>query len=207
MIDIRNLDITNSSPHKSDYLLCSMGLPIVGDVPVKGRHKNECRLPSEFFYGMAKEILQKKNSFSFVAGGTSMYPFIRHGDTVIVQPAISLETGNVVLAKNQQRLILHRIIKITADGVITRGDACLCDDGFTPFEDVLGKAAKSSGPGFHLSFPFNKLIASGLIHPSNLSRHRVLLSLARKLAYFFRLKLRLSSRHMDTYFAGLKRKR
>jgi len=176
-------DIGNLSSHKTGYPGHSRELPRIAARPENGRINNRYHLPPDDVCELAKEILKKKVGLSFVTGGTSMHPFIKHGDTVIIQPAVSLKIGDVVLARNQQRLILHRIIRITGDGVITRGDACLCDDGFTPLEEIFGTAVKSSGLGFHLKFPFNKLIARGFFHPSRLSRHRFIFLLAKRLSY------------------------
>jgi len=112
-----------------------------------------------------------------------MSPFIRDGDTVAIYPDGPLRVGDVALFRNSEdRLVLHRVIRITEAGIITRGDACHADDGFTPFEDVIGRAVRSSGYNFHLKFPFSRLIALGIIRPSKLSRHRILMSLARRIA-------------------------
>jgi hypothetical protein len=137
----------------------------------------------ENFREIAKEVLRSGKGLSFVAGGGSMSPFIRDGDTVAIRPDRSLKVGDVAFLRNpEDRLVLHRVIRMTGAGIITRGDAFERDDGFTPFEDVLGRAVKSSGYTFHLKFPFNWLIARGFIRPSKLSRHRLLLSLAKRLA-------------------------
>jgi hypothetical protein len=139
------------------------------------------------FCGIAEEVLGKGNSLAFVAGGASMAPFIKDGDTVIVQPAGSLRRGDVALCKTPEgRLILHRVVKVTLSGVVTRGDACCTDDGVTPFGDALGKAVKVSGRGFnfHFRFPFGRLIAAGTLRPSSFSRHPLIFALGRKLASF-----------------------
>lgn len=137
----------------------------------------------ENFHDIAKEVLGGGKGLVFVAGGSSMSPFIKHGDTVEIRPDRSLRVGDVAFLRNQEgRLVLHRVIKMTGAGIITRGDAVEGDDGFTPFGDVLGKAVKSSGYNFHLKFPFNRLIARGSIRPSKLSRNRLLFPLAKKIA-------------------------
>lgn len=137
----------------------------------------------ENFHDIAKEVLGSGKGLVFVAGGSSMSPFIKHGDTVEIRPYRSLRLGDVAFLRNQEgQLVLHRVIKITEAGIVTRGDAAEGDDGFTPFGDVLGKAVKSSGYNFHLKFPFSRLIARGFIRPSKLSRHRLIFSLAKKIA-------------------------
>jgi hypothetical protein len=137
----------------------------------------------ENFHDIAKEVLGSGKGLVFVAGGSSMSPFIKHGDTIEIRSDRSLRLGDVAFLRNQEgRLVLHRVIKMTGAGIITRGDAAEGDDGFTPFGDVLGKAVKSSGYNFHLKFPLNRLITRSFIRPSKLSRHRLLLSLAKRFA-------------------------
>jgi hypothetical protein len=145
------------------------------------------RIGTEDLYGIAKEILEKGKTLEFIAGGESMSPFIKDGDTVVVQHPGSLNIGNIALCRTPEcRLILHRIVKVTGTGIITRGDACFTDDGFTSFEHTIGKVVKVSGRGlnFHLRFPFSTLIARGAIRPSRFSRHPLLLSFGRRLASF-----------------------
>ena len=139
------------------------------------------------FCGIAEEVLGKGNNLSFIAGGASMSPFIKDGDTVVVQPAQSLRIGDIALCKTPEgRLVLHRVMKVTASGIVTRGDACFADDGLTSFENTLGRVVRVSGRGFnfHLRFPFGSLIARGLLRPSRISGRPFLFSLAKRLASF-----------------------
>jgi hypothetical protein len=137
----------------------------------------------ENFHAIAKEVLISGKGLSFKAGGGSMAPFIKDGDTVEIRPGCSFRVGDVAFLRNSEdRLILHRVIEVTPAGIITRGDSNEGNDGFTPLKDVLGRAVKSSGYNFHLKFPFSWLIARRFVRPSRLSRHRLLLSLAKRLA-------------------------
>ncbi len=139
------------------------------------------------FCGIAEEVIGKGNNLSFIAGGASMSPFIKDGDTVVVQPAGSLHIGDIALCRTPEgRLILHRVVQVTTSGVVTRGDACFTDDGVTFFENTLGRVVRVSGRGFnfHLRSPFNILIASGLLRPSRISGRPFLFSLAKRLASF-----------------------
>ncbi len=137
------------------------------------------------FCGIAEEVLGKGNNLAFTAGGSSMSPFIKDGDTVVVRPAGRIHVGDIALCKSpEDRLILHRVIKVTASGIVTRGDSCITDDAATSFESTLGRVVRVSGRGFnfHLRFPFSVLIARGLLRPSRLSGHPFLLSFAKRIA-------------------------
>ena len=142
------------------------------------------RIGMENFRAIAEEVLRRGKTFSFVAGGSSMSPFIRDGDTVVVAPVLCPKIGEVVLCKTCGGLVLHRVVSATPAGIITRGDACASDDAMTPPGDVLGKAVRVSGAGlnFHLRYPFGMLIARGLLSPSRISHRRLLFNLAKRVA-------------------------
>lgn len=131
------------------------------------RKKNVCmeelQLNQFNFQDIATTILHTGNSFCFKAHGSSMTPFIRDGDIVHLRKSPPYHIGDVVLLKNDQSLVLHRIIKKTTSGVITRGDASLIEDpGPIDDTDILGKIYKVAGRGnnFHLRFPCNYLMTT-----------------------------------------------
>lgn len=141
------------------------------------------QLGRDDFREIAEEVLGSGKSLSFVAGGTSMAPFIKEGDTVTVRPERRLRIGDIALLRTpEDLLLLHRVVRTTKTGIITQGDACLCEDDFTPFEYVLGRAVRSSGLNFHFRFPFNALIARGGIRASRFRSLRFLFPLAKRLA-------------------------
>lgn len=117
------------------------------------------------FREIAGALLGEGAGISFQAGGRSMSPFIRDGETVIVEPQTrTLRIGDVILfASTAQKLILHRIVKKTEDGYVTRGDATCHHDGTVPPNAVLGRAVKVvGGLNFHLRFPLSALVALAL---------------------------------------------
>jgi len=82
------------------------------------------------FVKLSENILEKKTGLRFLAKGRSMYPAIRDGDIVNVEPVKGQEIrlGDVVFYRNnEERMVVHRIIKkrVRSDGCvfITRGDA------------------------------------------------------------------------------------
>lgn len=86
------------------------------------------------FEGALTAVLDAGHVARFVAGGDSMYPAIRDGDTVLVEPCMedSLRIGEVVLSKAPRGLTAHRIVGIRhrqdAVEIVTRGDNCLRRD-------------------------------------------------------------------------------
>jgi hypothetical protein len=125
--------------------------------------RKNLRIGRKDFLEISQEILEKGKQFSFIARGTSMSPFIKEGDSVVVSPLSGpLSVGDVVLVRSDEGLILlHRIIQCLPTGVVTKGDSASEDDGFITAEDVFGKATQVSGSdfNFHLYFPFKYLIS------------------------------------------------
>lgn len=76
-------------------------------------------------YPLIREAISNGNSFSFVAFGNSMYPYIRGGkDKVTLSPVSSeLQAGNVVFYKRAGgAFVLHRIIKKDGNRLVLCGD-------------------------------------------------------------------------------------
>lgn len=154
---------------------------------MKSIENSPLRINHEEFLGIVKEILARGKPLSFRAQGTSMSPFIKDGDivTLLRDPNPKVGVGDVVLLKTGEgKFYLHRVIKKGESGIITRGDACFEDDGFTPHRNIIGKVVRVSGRGynFHLRHPIKKLISKRLIFTEGLYRHSFLLKLGKKIA-------------------------
>jgi len=81
-------------------------------------------------------VLSDGSLARFEAGGDSMFPVIRSGDRLLVEPSGigDLRTGDVVLAKLDRGLTAHRVVRLQGQTIITRGDNCPADD--PPFSAV-----------------------------------------------------------------------
>jgi len=75
--------------------------------------------------------------------GTSMTPFIRDGDVVVVDPIRGAPpcVGDVVAFRHPgtRRLTVHRIVGRDPAGWVLRGDGCPAADGVVPEADILGR--------------------------------------------------------------------
>lgn len=138
------------------------------------------------FISLAEEILGSGNQLSFTARGSSMSPFIRNGDTVTLASCGDLlSVGDVVLFKAaEHRMLLHRVVKKQQMGILTMGDTSDSDDGFIPFNNVLGKVIRVSGGGynFHIKTPFKFLIGKRIIFSRNLCKFPFILKFGKKIA-------------------------
>jgi hypothetical protein len=73
--------------------------------------------------------------------GNSMQPTIRHADPVLVAPlARHVRRGHVVLVPLGPRLMLHRVVDVQGDIVLTRGDARQRNDTPVGRQQVVARA-------------------------------------------------------------------
>ncbi len=110
-----------------------------------------------------------------------MAPFIRDGDLIHLRNCASYSRGDVVLLRNDQVLLVHRIVSKDRHGVITRGDASASDDpGPVDIAQILGKVYKVSGSGYnyHLHPPISRLMAMPFF-TRHVFRNRIVRSLGK----------------------------
>ena len=112
----------------------------------KRMEKNKIiNLDTENFIDLSSEILGAGKQIRVNASGNSMYPMIREGDLLLIQPImeVCVRLGEVILLKKSNvRLLAHRVIKkIRRRGSIcyvTQGDHTSINDGCIPLADILG---------------------------------------------------------------------
>lgn len=100
----------------------------------------EPRAASALFADFVQEFIAQGQSFRFQARGGSMWPTIKDGELLHIQPIgkNSLRRGDIVLFNQGGRLKAHRIVALQTEHVVTRGDACADSDGLVPQSDILG---------------------------------------------------------------------
>jgi len=91
------------------------------------------------------DLLIRRQTFRFRVASWSMYPMLRKGDRLTVEPvsATSLQVGDVILYHNCGQLICHRVVALDTAGagirIITRGDAAVAYDAPLLPDQVLGR--------------------------------------------------------------------
>ena len=86
--------------------------------------------------------LPKQNTpVCFKAGGPSMTPTIRDGDSVRIRPLApgDLRPGAILLYRKNNRLVLHRLVR-KSEALLFCGDAALDGLEAVDSDDVLGVA-------------------------------------------------------------------
>ncbi len=89
------------------------------------------------------EILKKDGVYVSTTSGVSMHPLLRdRRDTVvIIRPEARLRKYDVALFLRGEKYVLHRVIKVTEDGYIIRGDNCVANEAVKE-SNVIGVLAE-----------------------------------------------------------------
>ena len=82
-----------------------------------------------------------------VVDSGSMMPVIRPGDTVLIRPLSACRTGQVVVVARGDRLVTHRVVRVTGGTVVCRGDSLVHADPPVPVDRVLGEVVEVVGRG------------------------------------------------------------
>lgn len=73
---------------------------------------------------LVKKILYKTKKIKTKIYGSSMSPFLKDGDDILIKKVeiSTLKEGDVILYNSNRVLVVHRIISIGKDSIITKGD-------------------------------------------------------------------------------------
>jgi len=96
-----------------------------------------------------RDELAEKGYAHREVGGWSMFPTLRRGDLVRVEPVGRLRRGDVAVFELCGALVVHRVVSVGESGVVCRGDAYRSLDPPIPRQDVFG-AATVALPGRRL---------------------------------------------------------
>jgi hypothetical protein len=99
------------------------------------------------------ELLRAAEPVRFRARGGSMWPAIPGGSLVEVTPGAPRSAGELVAFERAGRVVLHRVLRITAEGVVAQGDALEQADGVILHEHVLGTARVIERRGLVIRVP------------------------------------------------------
>lgn len=71
----------------------------------------------------------------------SMYPALQRGDLILVKSVTpeEIEPGVVVVFRHENGLAVHRVVRVTGDSIVTRGDANPEEDNPITFDDIVGR--------------------------------------------------------------------
>ena len=110
---------------------------------VKANQKSQT-MSSAAFAELMVAVLNKDMPFRFSAPGFSMTPFIRNGDVITVAPG-RFRCGDVVAFVNSNccgKLTVHRIVHISGEGYLIKGDNTPEPDGRVPASSIIGRVVR-----------------------------------------------------------------
>ncbi len=102
------------------------------------------RVSNELFFEIILKELNVGKTVKFNVTGNSMLPFLRNGDQVIIKRPLMSEIGigSIVLASYQEKIILHRVVKIKNDIYYLAGDGNLDQVEEVNVRDLLAYVLK-----------------------------------------------------------------
>ena len=95
-------------------------------------------MPSPYKF---EEVLEKEGELFFTNVGYSMYPLIKQREDILhIIKTDNYKKGDIILFKSHvDHYVLHRILKIKKDKIITAGDYNYFKDQPITKEQILGK--------------------------------------------------------------------
>jgi len=89
------------------------------------------------------DVIRNAGSASLRVTGCSMLPAIWPGDVVTVERHASnqLQPGRIILFSRDGRLTTHRIVRVSQEHIVTRGDSLPALDVPVQHTDVVGQVA------------------------------------------------------------------
>src|SRR3989338_2137655 len=107
---------------------------------------NEILFSGRCMSELTKSIINTRRSLRFMAGGSSMSPFIKDKDIVTISPCAPSLIGfgmAVAFVNNKtKKPVIHRIIGRRKNRYLLKGDNAFMSDGMVSLEDIIGIAVK-----------------------------------------------------------------
>lgn len=82
------------------------------------------------------------NYTAFVVNTGSMADVININDIILVKKTKTVKENDIIAFKQDDELIVHRIINVNEEGIITKGDANNQEDEPIGLEQIIGKVIK-----------------------------------------------------------------
>jgi len=98
-------------------------------------------------HNIAKELgfslLAEGKTLKIRADGYSMFPAIKAGSLIYIEPVIDPSPGEIIAWKREEGFIVHRLVRVVNDGnqifYITRGDSCVSEDQPVKKDQIAGR--------------------------------------------------------------------
>lgn len=96
------------------------------------------KIENDAFIKLTCDALNQNQTITFKVKGISMWPFYQHQKTsVTLSKKDDYQVFDVVLARYQDRYVLHRILKRKDQTYMLRGDGAILREHIS-FDDIIG---------------------------------------------------------------------
>ncbi len=123
---------------------------------------------SKLLLDLTAELLSRGTTVRFRPSGRSMYPSIREGELITVEPVVArdVKRGDIVLYRSQRGLLAHRVVgssptqsSVLSPHYFLRGDASLSCDKPVAAQQILGRVVgvQRNGRSVALASPGAKM--------------------------------------------------
>ena len=110
------------------------------------------------FDAAARNLAGNHHVVDVPVNGSSMGASLPDGTIVRVQLGMACAVGDVVVFRQREQVVAHRVIHRTAVYLLTRGDARFAPDPPVPFDRVLGRV---TGNVPHRAAPRSRIARAG----------------------------------------------
>ncbi len=101
----------------------------------------------------------------------SMWPALKEGDLIFIEGTEpeQVKVGDIVVFRSEAtgNFIIHRVVKISGQTFVTKGDANFTEDQPTKFENLIGKAFSLNGKNMRIPY-----LGSITVFASNLKQEK-----------------------------------
>ena len=122
---------------------------------------------AELFSELSRELLRQGKSIRFSAPGRSMYPTIREGEAITVEPIdpAFVRPGDIVLYRSGDHVVAHRVVRREGGPrFILRDDTWGMRDEAVSADQVLGKVVSVERGGRAVNPYSTRAKARRLVH-------------------------------------------
>lgn len=98
----------------------------------------------ELFQNVFHELVEEGISVEVPVFGLSMFPFLLPGNIVRIENVelSSINTGDIIVFKQNEKLVLHRVVKLIEQSIITKGDSLIREDDIANQAYIIGKVVE-----------------------------------------------------------------
>jgi|SRR5690554_237283 len=125
----------------------------------------QIKVDNLLFLQSIDELLKEGRTVEFKVKGNSMLPFFKHEKTIVtLEKPTNYKKHDVIIAKYNDLVVLHRIIKIKNNIYTLRGDGLISKE-YVKINDIYGKVVSFKTNDKKIKFYKTKVVIWLLLRP------------------------------------------